>query len=60
MPVACSESAACLEELAMLHGLRFVLSPQLSTTMPARRFGCASSTQKPAISHPAGRSDRGG
>ena len=32
MPVACSESAACLEELATLHGLRFVLSLQLSTS----------------------------
>ena len=50
MPVACSESAACLEELAMLHGL-LCAGLQLSTTMPARRFGCASSTQKPAISH---------
>lgn len=35
MPMACSESAACLEELASGHGLRFVLSLQHSPADPA-------------------------
>ena len=30
-PAACSESAACLEELATAHGLRFVVSLQLAS-----------------------------
>ncbi len=31
LPSACSETAACLEELALTHGLRFVVSMQLAS-----------------------------